>query len=118
MKKQLKVSLRVTVFFMILAIAGILQSIPGADWGTKAQAASYSGDYRYWSQGASDDYNMRQYGCWVTAQAKLLYETNVDRSAGFNPDSYLNWQRWKCTIHLCKSERKTTYILRQLECGC
>ena len=65
MKKQLKVSLRVTVFFMILAIAGILQSIPGADWGTKAQAASYSGDYRYWSQGASDDYNMRQYGCWV-----------------------------------------------------
>ena len=93
MKKQLKVSLRVTVFFMILAIAGILQSIPGADWGTKAQAASYSGDYRYWSQGASDDYNMRQYGCWVTAQAKLLYETNVDRSAGFNPDSYLNWQR-------------------------
>ena len=49
MKKQLKVSLRVTVFFMILAIAGILQSIPGADWGTKAQAASYSGDYRYWS---------------------------------------------------------------------
>ena len=55
MKKQLKVSLRVTVFFMILAIAGILQSIPGADWGTKAQAASYSGDYRYWSQGASDD---------------------------------------------------------------
>ena len=64
MKKQLKVSLRVTVFFMILAIAGILQSIPGADWGTKAQAASYSGDYRYWSQGASDDYNMRQYGCW------------------------------------------------------
>jgi len=68
MKKQLKVSLRVTVFFMILAIAGILQSIPGADWGTKAQAASYSGDYRYWSQGASDDYNMRQYGCWVTAQ--------------------------------------------------
>ena len=38
MKKQLKVSLRVTVFFMILAIAGILQSIPGADWGTKAQA--------------------------------------------------------------------------------
>lgn len=93
MKKQLKVSLRVTVFFMIFAIAGILQSIPGADWGTKAQAASYSGDYRYWSQGASDDYNMRQYGCWVTAQAKLLYETNVDRSAGFNPDSYLNWQR-------------------------
>ena len=38
MKKQLKVSLRVTVFFMILAIAGILQSIPGADWGTKPQA--------------------------------------------------------------------------------
>ena len=61
MKKQLKVSLRVTVFFMILAIAGILQSIPGADWGTKAQAASYSGDYRYWSQGASDDYNRQNF---------------------------------------------------------
>ena len=76
MKKQLKVSLRVTVFFMILAIAGILQSIPGADWGTKAQAASYSGDYRYWSQGASDDYNMRQYGCWAVSYTHLTLPTN------------------------------------------
>ena len=58
-----------------------------------ASAHSYSGNYQKWSQGGSDDAGMREYGCWVVAQAKLLYETNVDRSASFHPDSYFNWQR-------------------------
>lgn len=55
-------------------------------------ASSYSSDYRYWSQGASDTANMRSYGCWVVAQAKLLYETGIEQSSSFNPDVYMNWQ--------------------------
>ena len=59
----------------------------------KAYAASYSADYRYWDQGASDDYTMTQKGCFVTSQAKLLYATGIERSVGFNPDVYLSWER-------------------------
>ena len=55
-------------------------------------AASYSSDYRYWSQGGSDYQGMREVGCWIVAQSKLLYEANVDRGASFNPDSYYLWQ--------------------------
>lgn len=54
-------------------------------------AASYSGDYRYWSQGGSDYTGMREVGCLITAQAKMLYEANVNRSASFNPDVWYNW---------------------------
>lgn len=57
----------------------------------RVSAATYASDYRYWSQGGSDYYGMRQVGCLITAQAKLLYETNVIRDAGFNPDAWYNW---------------------------
>lgn len=56
-----------------------------------AYAASYSSDYRNWSQGSSDYVGMREVGCLITAQAKMLYEANVNRNAGFNPDSWYNW---------------------------
>lgn len=59
--------------------------------GKSVLAASYSGDYRYWSQGGSDYNGMREVGCLITAQAKLLYESNVNRSDSFNPDSWYNW---------------------------
>ena len=58
-----------------------------------ANAASYSSDYRYWSQGASSYTNMRNFGCWVVAQSKLIYEANIDRSTSFNPDSYMLWEQ-------------------------
>lgn len=68
---------------------------------------------------------MRNYGCWVTAQAKLLYETGVDRSASFNPDTYMVWQKangylnswilsdqwWSCTCSICKAKRKNLEYL-------
>ena len=57
-----------------------------------ASAASWSSDYRYWSQAASDNSMMRSYGCWVVAQAKLLQEIGATPS-GFNPDSYLSWEK-------------------------
>lgn len=56
-------------------------------------AANYSSDYRYWSQGASSNSKMDKYGCWVVAQAKLIYESGVDRSSGFNPDTYMTWEQ-------------------------
>ena len=55
------------------------------------QAASFGGDYRYWSQGGSDYRGMREVGCLITAQAKMLYEANVNRDASFNPDAWYNW---------------------------
>ena len=57
-----------------------------------ASAASWPSDYRYWSQAASDNSMMRSYGCWVVAQAKLLQEIGAAPS-GFNPDSYLSWEK-------------------------
>ena len=34
---------------------------------------------------------MRQYGCWVTAQSKMLCELGI-AGAGFNPDVYRQWE--------------------------
>lgn len=53
---------------------------------------AYGSNYRYWNQGQSNYANMRDAGCWIVAQAKLLYETGVDRSAGFNPDVLYQWE--------------------------
>lgn len=58
-----------------------------------ANAASWSSDYRNWSQAASDIYGMRLYGCWVVAQAKMIYEADINREASFNPDTYYWWQK-------------------------
>lgn len=55
------------------------------------QASSFGGDYRYWSQGGSDYSGMREVGCLITAQAKMLYEANVNRDASFHPDAWYNW---------------------------
>ena len=53
--------------------------------------AYYSADWRTWSQGASDNYQMRQSGCWVTAQAKMLKDLGIAPD-GFDPDDYMNWE--------------------------
>lgn len=55
-------------------------------------AASYTSDYRYWSQGASSNSLMQSYGCWVVAQAKLIYESGINTSNSFNPDVLMNWE--------------------------
>ena len=59
---------------------------------TKTFAASYSSDYRYWNQLDSDNDWIKSYGCLVTAEAKLLYASGVDRSQWLNPDTYYNWK--------------------------
>lgn len=65
----------------------------------KAGAASYSSDYRYWSQGASaitgsgGNSGVRRWGCWIVAQSKMIYEANINRESSFNPDSYYYWEK-------------------------
>lgn len=86
MKKECKGLKR--IFLVLLTAVLLITGLPPVT----AEASWYSGDYRYWSQGGSDYKVMRDYGCWIVAQAKLLYETNVERSSSFNPDSYFLWQ--------------------------
>ena len=97
-----------TILAVIMTMATISEG-PTLTWGSEfssgmpeespieaevsAATASYNNNWRCWNQGQSDNADMRAYGCWVTAQAKLLYETGVDRSASFNPDTYLAWQK-------------------------
>ncbi len=77
MKKTLSLFLAV---IMLLSVIPIVQ----------VSASSYAGDWRFWSQGGSDYWNVREYGCWIVAITKLLYETNVERS--INPDDFYNWE--------------------------
>ncbi len=53
-------------------------------------AASYGDDYRLWNQANSDYQGMRESGCFIVAQAKMLYEANVTRDE-MNPDFWYNW---------------------------
>lgn len=59
---------------------------------TTTLAANYSSNYQEWSQGASD-YDEMSTGCWIVAQAKLIYESGIDRSKNFNPDTYYLWEK-------------------------
>ena len=58
---------------------------------------SWYHDYRFWSQnqtGYTDTsyHAMKNYGCCVVAQAKMLYDMGVERDPSFNPDRYLDWE--------------------------
>lgn len=94
-KKRRFMKRALAMFLCLGMVSGMFDGIPMVrnvmPMVEEVQAASYSSDYRYWSQGQSDDARMRKVGCYITAQAKLLYETGVDRSAGFNPDTYFQW---------------------------
>lgn len=58
--------------------------------------ATYESDYRWWGQNQTDYSDsqsaMREFGCFVVAQARMLYEMGVDQRAEFNPDRYLDWE--------------------------
>ena len=94
MKKRIcRILCSVLIVMIVMGEIPLLNNTNGILTPEKVQAASYSSDYRYWGQGGSDDAGMRSYGCWVVAQAKMLYEANVDRSSTFNPDTYFQWQK-------------------------
>lgn len=76
---------------MRISLAGLSLLFTLTAGGSTSLAASYSEDYRFWSQGGSDYTGMREVGCLITAQAKMLYESNVIRDGSFNPDAWYNW---------------------------
>ncbi|MCR5106053.1 MAG: leucine-rich repeat domain-containing protein [Eubacterium sp.] len=61
-------------------------------YAAKDRAASYNSDYRHWNQSDSAYSEMRLYGCFTVAQAKMLYEAGVNRSQ-MNPDFWYTWLR-------------------------
>lgn len=82
MKKRL-----LSLLTSLLMMCSIMVVVPDMS----ASASSYSGDYRYWSQGGSDYVGMREVGCLITAQSKMLYEANIIRESYFNPDQWYLW---------------------------
>ncbi|MBQ6885302.1 MAG: hypothetical protein IJN56_06165 [Clostridia bacterium] len=81
------------IMSFILSIILIITIIPFGIFDLNVMAATYPTDYKKWSQGASSYDKMNGYGCWVVAQAKLIYECNIDRSSSFNPDTYMIWEQ-------------------------
>lgn len=81
-----KITKLVSLLLTVVMVFSVFAIVPM----TTVSAASYSSDWRTWSQGESDDSDMRAYGCWVTAQAKMLKEINV---LDGNPDDYMNWEK-------------------------
>ncbi len=60
---------------------------------TGSACNAYTSQWQYWCQGASQYQRMRDYGCRVVAQAKLLAECGASSTdtAVFNPDIFLDW---------------------------
>lgn len=60
---------------------------------TSSTSNKYSSYWQYWSQGASKYSNVREVGCRVVAQAKLLVESGIvsSNTSSFNPDIYFEW---------------------------
>ncbi|MDE6863890.1 MAG: RICIN domain-containing protein, partial [Eubacterium sp.] len=76
-------------FSLFLSVVMLLSITAGIDF--SVSAASYNSDYKRWSQGKSSYSWMRNYGCWVVAEAKLIYETGINKTSSFNPDVYYKW---------------------------
>ena len=89
----MRIRSRFLSFFLTLCIVIPLLVVP-------SHAASYSADWRQWSQDNSDDPKLREWGCWVVAQAKLLRQAGVVTAgtSEFNPDTYFAWE--KATGHV------------------
>lgn len=85
--------MRKIIVSLLLCISLIITIFPFGIFDLNVMAATYPTDYKKWSQGASSYDKMNGYGCWVVAQAKLIYECNIDRSSSFNPDTYMIWEQ-------------------------
>ena len=72
-------------FAALLTVVMLLTLLPA---GAQAKA-SYTSDWRRWSQGASGIKVMNK-GCRLVAQAKLMAEAGVVPK-GFNPDTWYEW---------------------------
>lgn len=79
----------VSVFLAFTMVLTLLPSMQSE--ASKNKTACYSGNYRTWNQGQSAYSEMREVGCLITAQAKMIYEANINRGASFNPDVWYEW---------------------------
>lgn len=90
MKKKLSTRI-LSVFLAMLMVVSILPTgmitATAAGWD-----GNWPSDYRYWGQYTSADRQMNYYGCWVTADAKMIYESGIKRNS-FNPDVLKDWYR-------------------------
>lgn len=98
MKRILSTVLAVTLLLNLFAILPITadaqEAAPaavGAEVDTADTSASYSADWRLWSQGASDYAIMRSYGCWVTAMSKMFRQSEI--ATDITPDDFYWWER-------------------------
>jgi Bacterial surface proteins containing Ig-like domains len=78
------------------AYAGNIPASTGIDKvtaNTSSVDSAYTTDWRYWSAGASKYSEVRNSGCRIVAQSKLLIEAGVITATvdGFNPDIYYEW---------------------------
>ena len=57
-------------------------------------SGDWSNGWSWWSQGQSAYPGMREYGCLVVAQAKMLVAAGIASSdtSAFNPDRYYEWE--------------------------
>ena len=77
------------VIALLMALILLSSAVP-----FRAAAANnenhYTADWRTWSQGASGYPNMKQNGCRLVAQSKLMAEAGLVQK-GFTPDTWMNW---------------------------
>lgn len=100
MKKVLSIMLCLVMVLSLFAILPFTVTAEemdfpevGANIDSANTAAAYDMSYwQGWSQGASDYWIMRQYGCWVVAMSKMFMETGIAQS-GLNPDVFYWWER-------------------------
>ncbi|MCI5996587.1 MAG: hypothetical protein MRZ45_11695, partial [Blautia sp.] len=70
MMKQMK---RLVSVFLVFAM--MLSLVPAMHTeASKNKTAAYVSDYKKWNQGESAYSEMREVGCLITAQAKMIYE--------------------------------------------
>lgn len=87
MMKQMK---RLVSVFLVFAM--MLSLVPAMHTeASKNKTSAYVSDYKKWNQGESAYSEMREVGCLITAQAKMIYEANINRDASFNPDVWYEW---------------------------
>ena len=78
--------IKISIFFIAICIGYFI-------FASTTFANSYPSNYREWNQNQSDYQEMIDAGCFVTAQAKLIYASGIDQSTYLNPDTYFNWEK-------------------------
>lgn len=90
MKRNHKVKMVLMFVFALMIVMPAMTLKVTAANGVKDQPAYYSSDYRKWDQLSSAYPEMREVGCLITAQSKMLFEAGVSKDL-MNPDYWYEW---------------------------